>query len=275
MKNIDFKLIVSDFDGTLLGNHETVSKENKEAIEKYINAGGIFAISTGRMPDSILPQVRKLGLKGLVCCCQGTIILDIESGNVVFEESLPLKTTLAACMKMEEMGLHILAFDLWDYYSNSDGELLTFYQNAAKTKATVVKDMKLSDFLREKQISAYKLIALVDPKDNSRVFEELKKAQIPNCDVTKSMDFLVEIVNPTLCKGTSVRYLAEKYGIPMEKTIAIGDNYNDISMIKCAGKGVAVANGEDLLKENADYVCQYTNDESAVASIIEQFGFCQ
>ncbi len=273
MKDLNYKLIVSDFDGTLLGSDEGVSQKNKEAISEYINAGGIFVISTGRLPAAILPHVEKLGLKGLVCCCNGTIILDIETKKVIFDKRLSLDTTLKACRTMEDMGLHILAFDMYDYYANAKGGVLDIYQNAAKTTAEIVEGCKLSLFLEQKQMAAYKLIALVEPKDNELVFNKLKDAGLCDCDITKSMDFIVEVVNNKLSKGTSVEYLAKTYGIPMEKTIAIGDNYNDMSMICCAGLGVAVANAEESLKEKADYVCEYTNEQSAVASIIEKYGF--
>ncbi len=274
MKNINYGLIVSDFDGTLADNNGTVSEENKRAILKYTAAGGIFAISTGRLPEAILPHMRSIGLKGLVCCGQGTIILDIESGEVVFEDRLSIDTTLTACRKMEQMGLHIHAFDLWDYYSNMDDELLELYENASGTKAKLVIDRPMSVFLEERGMRVYKLLAVLDPKDNARVLSQLEAAGINDCAVTKSMDFLVEVVNHKYSKGSSVNFLAEHYGISLEKTIAVGDNYNDISMIEMAGLGIAVGNGEQALKNASDYVCEYTSDESAIAKIIEKFGFC-
>ncbi len=273
MKQIKYQLIISDFDGTLASSDGTVSEKNKKAIFEYISSGGIFAVSTGRLPPAILPQARKLGLKGLISCGQGTVILDIESGDVLFEKRLSLDTTLSVCKMMEDMGLHILAFDLWNYYSNKDNDMLSYYESVAGVKGVVITDRKISSFLEEKQMQAYKLVALVDPKDNAEFLQRLKNENLIGCDITKSMDFLVEVVNPTLSKGTALAFLAEKYGIPIEKTVGIGDNFNDVSMIECAGLGAAVANAEGSLKECADYICEHTNDESAIAEIIEKFGF--
>ncbi len=273
MKALNYGLIVSDFDGTLAGGDSTVSEKNKKAIFEYIDAGGIFAVSSGRLPAAILPVVRKMGLKGLISCAQGAIIMDIESGEILLENRLSLETTLEVCRKMEEMGLHILAFDLFDYYSNRDDGILKLYENVTKTKGKTVTDCKLSDFLEEKKLAVYKLIVLVAPDDNKRILESLKNADFEGCDITKSIDFLVEAVSKTNSKGTALSFLAQKYRVPIEKTIAIGDNFNDLSMIECAGLGVAVANAEDALKSAAGYICEYTNDESAVADIIERFGF--
>ncbi len=275
MKKLNYPLIVSDFDGTLVNSDGTITPENQQAIAEYIQAGGVFAISTGRMPSAILPHARNLGLKGLLCCGQGAVILDIESGEVIFENRLSMETTLEACRKLEEMDLSILVCDLMDFYANKTCKWLDIYETASKTTAIRVTDRKLSQFLEERRMAAYKLLALVDPADNARVFEALKAASLPDCDITKSIDFLVEIVSPITSKGTAITYLAETYGIPIEKTVAVGDNLNDISMIERAGLGVAVANAEDELKALAGYVCEYTNGQSAIAKIIGKFGFAE
>lgn len=274
MRKINYKMIVSDFDGTLVQGDGNVSEKNIKAINEYIDAGGIFVISTGRVPSAILSRARELGLKGLISCCQGTIILDIESGNMLFDQRLPEKTTVDACREMEKLGLHIHAYDLWEYYSNIDDEMLRYYQDITETKAILVLNEKLSDFISKKNLSAYKLLAMVSPEDNAKIVAKLKEANIPDCDITKSAKFLVEIVNDKCSKGSAVSFLAKHYGIEIEKTVGIGDNYNDISMIEAVGLGVAVANAEDALKQRAGYVCENSNEQSAIAEVIEKFGFC-
>ena len=273
MRKINYRLIVSDFDGTLVRQDGTVSERNIKAINNYIEAGGIFAISTGRVPAGILPQARKLGLKGLVSCCQGTVILDIESGKILFDRRLSFETTLAACRKMEEMGLHIHAYDLWVYYSNADDGMLKGYEKITGVKAKLVLDRKLSEFIEEKGLRAYKLLAMVEPEDSERTIAELSAANLPDCAVTKSSPFLAEVVNDKCSKGSAVLFLAEHYGIEIEKTVGIGDNYNDMPMIEAAGLGAAVGNAEDALKQRADYICENTNETDAVAEVIEKFGF--
>ncbi len=273
MKEIDYKLIISDFDGTLADGESQVSEKNKKAIAEYIEAGGIFVISTGRLPQGIMPTVKKLGLRGLVCCCQGAVVLDIESGEAVFEERLSLRTTLAACRKMEDMGATVLAFDMWKYYANKDGEYLKLYEKNDGVCATVIRDKRLSEFIEENKFRAYKLLVIVDSCDSERVVTELKAADIPDAVIVKSHNFLVEAVNDKHSKGSALRLLAERYGVPIEKTIGIGDNCNDIPMIEAAGLGVAVNNSAPQLKAAADYVCKGTNNESAVAEVIERFGF--
>ena len=273
MQKINYPLIVSDFDGTLVNHDTTISEKNKKAINDYVEAGGKFAISTGRLPSGILTRAKELGLKGTIATCQGAVILDIESGKLISEERIPHETTLKIVEKMEELDLHIHLYDLWEFYCNKDDEALKFYESIVRTKAKLVLDKPLSQLVREKKICAYKLLAMVKSEDNARIFEALSKENFEGCCVTKSDNSLVEVVNAKYSKGTAVRLLAELHNIPLEKTVAIGDQQNDIPMIEVAGLGIAVKNADEKLKEKADYVSEFTNEEGAVADAIERFGF--
>ncbi len=275
MRKINYPLIVSDFDGTLVKKDGTISEKNKKAIDEYVATGGRFAISTGRMPAGILNRARELGLKGMVCCCQGAIIVDIESGKVISDGRVSHETTLKACEIMEELGLHIHVYDLWEYYVNMEDDHLDYYENAVKVKAIRVLDKPISQFVKETGLCSYKILAMVAPEDNARIKAELSKHVFEGCEITKSALYLIEIVNTKYSKGTAVETLAKTYGIPLEKTIGIGDQTNDLPMIQTAGLGVAVKNADDGLKAEADYVCDLTHEEDAVAYIIEKFGFTE
>ncbi|MBQ8295676.1 MAG: HAD family hydrolase [Clostridia bacterium] len=273
MQKINYPLIVSDFDGTLVNKDGTISEKNQQAIAAYIQAGGIFAISTGRMPKGILSRAQELGLQGMVCCCQGAIIMDIESGKPILEGKISFESTLAACKKMEELGLHIHIYDFWDFYCNMDDDALKLYEYATRSKGQCVLDKSLSQFIEENKFCTYKLLAMVEEKDNAAIFDMLEKAAFEGCEVTKSGTNLVEVINKNYSKGTAVEFLANHYGIPLEKTIGIGDQWNDLPMIQKAGLGVAVNNADQRLKDQADYVCEHTNETGAIWEVIQKFGF--
>ncbi len=273
MRRINYPLIVSDFDGTLVNGDTTITEKNKQAIAEYIGAGGVFALSTGRLPMGILPRVEELDLQGIVCCSQGAVIMDIATKELLLSGRMPFESALAVCKRMEALGLHIHAYDLWDYYSNMDDEPLRIYESLTKAKAKIVDDRPLSVFLEEQRLAPYKLLAMAEPSYANELMQTLSAENYEGCEVTKSADFLVEITQKKYSKGTAVEFLANRYGIPLEKTIAIGDQRNDIPMIEKAGLGVAVANADEGLKARAKVVCEKTNEESAVAEIIEEYGF--
>ena len=268
-------MIISDFDGTLVKDDGTVSQINKQAISKYIENGGIFAISTGRLPAGIVSRAKELGLKGVVSCCQGSVILDIQTEELFLNGGIPNAIAVKICEKMEEMALHIHVYGLWSYYSNMDDEPLKWYENIVKHKAELVTDKPISTFVKENGLDVCKILAIVAPSDNEKVREELKRMEFEGCSVTKSSEYLVEVLNENYSKGTAVEFLAKRYNIPIEKVIGVGDQSNDVSMIQTAGLGVAVKNASESLKAEADYVCEYTNEEHAIARIIEKFGYTE
>lgn len=274
MRKINYKLIVSDFDGTLAHSNGEISERTKSVITRYIQDGGKFAVSTGRLPMAILPRVKELGLVGAVCCAEGSVIVDIESEEVLLEAKLSNEVAVAICKKMEELGLHIHVYGLWEYYSNMDDDYLAYYEKAVSTKAILIQDKPISQFVKESGMCPIKILAMLDPKDNEKIRLELEKENFAGCDVTRSSKFCVEIENVDYSKGTSVEFLAKQYGIDMQKTIAVGDQFNDLSMIKTAGLGFAVKNADKSLKEHA--IClDKSNDEDAVAHIIEHYGYTE
>lgn len=274
MQKINYALIVSDFDGTLARSDHEVSEKTKALITQYVADGGKFAISTGRMPAGILPRAKELGLVGAVCCAQGSVIVDIQSEEILLEGRIPNDVAVTICEKMEERGLHIHVYDLWEYYSNMDDDYLAYYEAVIKAKAILIQDKPISKFVKESGLCPVKILAMVDPKDNERIRLELEKEELPGCDVTRSSPILVEVGNAAYSKGTSVEFLANRYGVDMKKTIAIGDQTNDLSMIQTAALGFAVSNADEILKVHA--ICfEKSNDEDAVAEIIKRYGYTE
>ncbi len=274
MRKINYGLIVSDFDGTLVQADGNVSEKNKKAIRQYMDDGGKFAISTGRLHYGILPRVKELGLKGLVSCCQGAVIVDIESGEFIQNNPLSHEITLAICRKMEELNLHYHVYGVKEYYSNKDDDALRWYENAVRHKAVRVTDKPLSAFVKENKICSYKILAMTPPEENAEIMRKLAEENFAGCLITKSADVLVEVVNASYSKGTAVKFLADYFGVPLDKTIGVGDQWNDLPMIESAGLGIAVKNAANELKAKA-VVCEYTNEESAIATIIEKYGYTE
>ena len=275
MQKINYGLIVSDFDGTLVREDGTISEYTKQAITQYIARGGKFVISSGRMPSGILPRAKELGLKGLLSCCQGAIIIDIETGKVLQEEAIPWQTAVQIAKKMEELDLHIHIYDFWDFYCNKDDAALKMYENAVRSKAILMTEKPFSEFIADRKMKVFKFLNMVEPKDNATIFNALTEANFEACEVTRSAAYLTEVVNKNYSKGTALEFIAKHFGIPLAKTVAIGDQLNDVSMIEKAGLGIAVNNADESLKAKADEVFAYTNEEDAVGKIIEKYGYTE
>ena len=273
MKIINKRLIVSDFDGTLLSSNYTISTRVRNAIDEYVSCGGIFAVCTGRMLKSILPRVRELGLKGLVVAYQGSVIADIESGVLLRNNSLSVDDCIEICTFVEKNNYTCNTYAdeiLYTTLPKGDKGLKT-YETITGVKAVNV-EIEMSRFVRENNLACNKITFLVFPKEREKLYKLLQDRFSEKFDVTCSAASLVEISPKGDDKGSALKYIANHFGVNLSSTVAIGDNLNDLSMIKIASVGVAVGNAVEDLKEQADYISS-SNDEDAVAEIIEKFGF--
>lgn len=274
MKQLNYKLIVSDFDGTLLSSKYDISDEVKSAINDFVENGGIFAVVTGRMLKSILPQVRALGLKGFVCAYQGTVIADIESGKIIKEGGFPAENVAEICRAIKDCGQFINVYYDNNLYTDipKENEHLKLYEKITGVDAISITDIPMADYVLKNKMYCQKVTSLVSPKEMLNLYNALYERFHDKYDVTYSASVLVELSPKGDDKGSALRFLSEKYGIPIEKCVAIGDSLNDAPMIKVAGLGVAVENAVQPLKDIANYVT-VSNDEGAVAQVIKKFGY--
>ena len=273
MQKIKYPLIISDFDGTLLKSDGTIAQETKDVIDGYMGAGGRFALCTGRTPSSILPRAKELGLKGLVACYQGSVVMDIETGELKQDGFLPTDGAVEICQAMEEMGLHVHVYELYQYYSNMDDDALKLYEKISGVKGVVCNEKPLSAFVKDSGMKVCKVLALVAPEEKEKVYQALQKRFGNEFYVTYSAAFLVEITSRRYSKASAVECIADYYGVPVQETIAIGDSLNDLPMLERAGLGIAVKNADENVKERAKLAYGYTNDENAVGKIVKEFGF--
>jgi hypothetical protein len=272
-EKLNAKLIVSDFDGTLINSNQQVTQEVKDAINRYVEDGGIFVVITGRMIASILPQVRKLGLKGLVAGYQGTVIADIESGKIIRNGGFTVEQTAEICQALKEFNAYINIYHDDKLYTDipKDNKHLQLYESITGITANGVLG-NMSDFVRENKMACQKVTSLCYPKDKLPLYNKLCERFAGKYDITYSADVLVEISPLGDNKGEALKFIANHYNIPISQTVAIGDNLNDLPMIVAAGVGVAVGNATQPLKQKADYISA-TNDDGGVAEVIKKFGY--
>ena len=272
MNKINCGLIVSDFDGTLLSTRQTISDNVKNAINEYVAAGGIFAVCTGRMLASILPRVRSLGLKGLVAAYQGTVIADIESGRLIRNGGFSVKEGEEICRVLEDRGeaINVYADDVMYTTLPGDDKMLRAYEEVTGIEGVRI-GCPMSEYVTLNKLCCQKIVSVVPPEKKRPLYDYLSGVFGGRFEVTYSAAVLVELSPKGDDKGEALKFIAKHYGIPIEKTVAIGDNLNDLPMIEAAGTGIAVENAVEDLKECADDVCPSCNDDG-VAYVIKKYG---
>ena len=197
---------------------------------------------------------------------------DIESGNLIRCENIPYTETAEICSVINDLSYGINAFCGDTIYSDipKNNAGLKLYEKIIGVETTFVESV--AEHISAQRLDCQKVAALVEPSQRDYLYEELLKRLGSRFDVTCSAKVLVEVAKLGINKGDALKFLSGRFGVPLEKTVAIGDNLNDLSMVEVAGVGVAVANGDKKLKEVADFIAT-TNNDGAVAQIIEKYGF--
>lgn len=275
MKKINYKLIVSDFDGTLIDDNQQIPEKVKSAINEYVACGGVFAVCTGRMLCSILPRVRELGLKGLVVANQGGVIADIESGTLIKCNGFNYRDASEICKNFEELNSNINIYCGDDLYTDipKSNEYLQVYERIIGVQAKHV-DGKMSEFVLNNKLKCQKVACLVAKENRDALYAHLCERIGDRFDVTCSAKVLIEVSPLNETKGEAVKFLCKNFNISLTKCIAVGDNLNDLSMIKTAGLGIAVENADEGLKAVAKEI-SISNNDGAIAEIIEKYGFTE
>lgn len=265
---MEYKLIAMDMDGTLLNSNKEVSERNLKAIDAAIKKGIHVVLATGRVLSSAQHYAKKLDLKNYIIASNGAIIVD-SNNKIVFSKPLDVNLVNRIIEIGNKYSVYNHFYDENTLYSNTYvKEIVEYYrQRESDFKFTIFKE--LQELLDQNEMKIYKFIFIDDePKKLQLISEELQTLEYIN--LTKSFSNNIEVMNIEASKGEALKFLGEKLNVPRDQIIAVGDNENDLTMIQYAGLGVAMGNGEEIVKDSADYVT-LNNDEDGIAKVIEKF----
>ena len=263
MGNFDGILICTDLDGTLLRNDKTISEENREAIEYFKREGGYFTFITGRMYFTARSLYEMVNPNAPIGCINGGGIYDYEKSEYLWSITLPHDANQlvdAVYHAVPSAGIQMNALD--KIYFCRDNEAMKSFRKRTGAPYEAGNHMTLD-------VPVGKVVFGDEEENIQKVAEVLSNhPRSEEFDYIRSERTLYEILPKGSSKGNLLIKLAEILKIDPSKTVAIGDYNNDVSMIRAAGVGVAVANAVNEAKAAADIVT-VSNEEHAVAKINE------
>ena len=264
------KILFTDFDETLLTTDKTVCSENRRALEELLAQGNYLAYTTGRPLGGAVKLIEQLNLPkrhSYLLCFQGCFVYDLEHDEVVDSSPMDKEQMLELVHVLRERNIYLEAFGKDKFYCFDFTEATRRYNRLTNEAYEVISDM---DVLANQPI--YKVMAI--DFDDKTPLEQLKKEAeegIYPFDSFFSSDWFYEFCGKGQNKGTGLKALAEYLQIPIENTVAVGDEENDLSMILAAGTGVAMCNGKDDVKRQADAITGADNNHGGVAETIHRF----
>ena len=265
------QLIALDIDGTLLDDEKRLPEANRAAVRAAHDAGIRIAIASGRMTPRIEPVEELLDLDCTVIAYNGAKVVSPRSEGRQTLVHQPVTADVASFFIdfAAQHGYPLNFYDQDRLYAQSGAsrqDLIDLY--ARRTGATYHYRDDLAAF---RGTEPTKLILLADPPDCDQLVADLGAELGDRTCLTKSEPEYLEVTATGVDKGSALKHLASRLGIPIENTLAMGDADNDLTLVEAAGLGVAVANANSNVRAVASKVTDADNNAGAVAEAIERW----
>ena len=268
-----YQVLALDLDGTVLNGEQSIHPEVKAAIREAKEKCHVIVV-TGRHHTAARPYYEELELDTPAICCNGTYIYDFHNQQIVREHSVEKAVAKQFYELATDYGMKLVLYTTHAMmYSRSEPiEYMHALDKWAKgfehDKQPVI--CKIDSFADEIEKAEYiwKFVIEGEPEN----IAELEKHELVKHHFSgeRSWSNRVDFARKGNSKGGRLaEYLKEKGYLP-EQMIAIGDNHNDISMIKLAGLGVAMKNADDTVKSAADMICVTDNNADGIARLIRE-----
>ena len=271
----EIRILALDLDGTLLDSEKRLSEVNREALAAAAAKGLLVVPTTGRFFGMMPPAVRDLPFVRYAITVNGAQVYDRETDTAIVREELPLAQAL-------EIMRYLDSFDvIYDCYQDNWGRMTQAMQEKAEEYAQcphyvkMIREFRkpytdLKKYLRGRNCDVQKIMLFArDPAVRDQIASELP-THFDNLAISTSTFNNLEINTASAHKGRALERFAEHFGWTLANCMSFGDGLNDLSMVRMAGIGVAMANAAPEVLSAADYVT-LSNDADGVAAALRHF----
>jgi Cof subfamily protein (haloacid dehalogenase superfamily) len=260
-----FRLAAIDLDGTLLGPDKTISDENASAVQRLTQNGVKVIIASGRRHQNSIRFQRQLKLTGPIIACQGGLIRDGESGNVIEAHFLPQSAAREIPNEGEKHGVQAIYYHLDHLYvAERNNQWLDLYESRVGERAESLPSLDQLDGRR-----ALKIVWYGEPAVLDKIRPEVSVLYTEKVDVLSTEPENLEFMPRGINKATALAKLAEEFGIVREEVLTFGDGENDVQMLTWAGMGVAMRHGNSAAIAAAKLVSPPGPPETAFARAVD------
>ena len=275
MYNIDmsYRCILCDLDETLLDNKKNIHMDNVNSIHGLKEKNVKFVCSTGRHYSAIASILKTLDLYNkeneYIVSLNGALIVECKDHKVLYSSTF---SGLKAMDIVKFACIHDLCMELYTpnniyIYNLNDDERARV--NKAGLSFIEMDDWNV-DVLNHEDVLKIALQSCDYPFLLS-LKDEASSIIDDTIGFTFSSNRYMEFNASSTSKGAALKWLANYLKIGIDETIAIGDHLNDVSMLEVAGLSVAVSNAQDEVKKICDVITDRSNNEGAIAEVINKY----
>ena len=260
-----YKLIAADMDGTLLNDDSVMTERTKSAVKAAVEAGVLFVASSGR-PLLALDNINSLFDKDLpFIVFNGASVVMGKSKKILFSYSLQFDYVRQIYNFGLKLNVPVIMWINERLWVSRGCEKVREYQKISGAEINIISD--INDF---KNDSVSKMLWIDTPDNIRRYQRDMDEHFNGRVNCQPSQPKFLEFVNAEASKGNALCEIGKIYGIDRSEMIAVGDSYNDLSMLEYAGFGIAMQNAPDDIKDVCKYVTLSNNDDG-VAAVIDKF----
>lgn len=243
------KAVFFDIDGTLWNYQHYIPDSTRVAIRRLRENGHLALLCSGRARAFIQDEdLLSLGFDGIVCSCGNHIEINEE---VVFENYIEEKAAVDVVELVRAYGFKpILEGPKYLYMDDEEFPVGDEFGDILRAD--------IGDFILPINGAGYgkwhmnKFSCDTSVEENRRL--ECIEKVTKNFDVIEHNPAVCEVIPKGINKATGMLHACELLGVSKEDTFAFGDSENDLEMLRAAGVGVAMGNGSDRAKSEADYI---------------------
>lgn len=264
-----YRVLALDIDGTLTNSEKKITERTRTAIRNAAQHGVKIVIASGRPVQGIWGYAEQLDLKeldGYILSFNGGRLISCRTGEIIHDVKLPLQYLPEIYELSKQYGVNLMSYE-GDNLITEEPEDEFLAIEARINGLGIRKVDNLSEYI---DFPINKCLMLGEGDYLAKVEKKVYAALSDRLDVYRSEPFFLEILPKGVDKAKALEGLLDKLGCDRTELMACGDGYNDLTMIRYAGMGVAMANARDEVKAEADYVT-LSNDEDGVAAAIEKF----
>lgn len=269
MNREEEKVLVLDIDGTLTTTAKEITPATKAAIWEILEKGHQVILASGRPTPGMRRYEKELELErygGYLLSFNGGRIVDCRSGEIVYQRMLSPSIIPSLYRFAKDHGCGLITY-LGDQVISAF-EPDPYVQLEARINGLPIR--VVDNFIEFVDFDVNKCLMTAPPEVAPEYEIALRESYEGIADVYRSEAFFIEIMPQNINKATSLEHMLESLGLTRENAICCGDGFNDISMIRYAGVGVAMGNAQPEVKAAADYVTA-SNDEDGLVEVIEKF----
>lgn len=267
---MSYKIIALDIDGTLTNSNKEVSGPTLEALIDIQKRGYKVVLASGRPTPGVSAIASQLKLQeygSYILSYNGAKIINCRTKEVIYQRTLPSSVLPGLFEIAQQTGVHLNTYKNDEYIIAGIG-INRYMEMESRVCGMPIK--KAENFVEKIDFPMNKILYSLEPEYLAAP-EKLVKERFHNLlNVYRSDPFYLEVMPSKVDKAHSLLKLLGSLGMTKEEMICCGDGFNDITMLECAGLGVAMENAQDLVKASADYITA-SNDNDGILEVIEKF----